>query len=382
MRGEWKRAVVVCALLGAPAVHASSVVQPRLRLMAEERFDDDLQVGPMATGGQLMTKFSPQLGVNVKDERSEVDAFYAGDVLARHGSGKVTLDHRVGLEGQHWLSRRFKVDGAARVFRVTDPTSLPRAGLAWLDAPTFYAQARLGLMARLTQRMDLHAGYAFETTRVLEPGRLGGSSHAPNLELWYHATRRLSLGAQYRYQGFLYAGRDSQSHGAFAMLRYRLSRPMTLTLQGGPVEYVAPAGQQGGVLPRVQLELARHGERFDVGATVGHDLVGATGFVGAVWADYASMVVNHRFSAPLSAFVLGSYFRNGRAPDQFYGEWKNTVHVAQGYAVGAGVEYRLRRGLSMQGAFNRIEQVGVANAVEAGDLTRNVLAARLIYTAW
>ena len=135
-------------------------------------------------------------------------------------------------------------------------------------------------------------------------------------------------------------------------------------------------------MPRVSLELMREGERSEVGFAMGHDLVGASGFSGAVWADYASLMAAHRFTAKLSAFGAASFFRNGRAPGEYYTEWRNTTNVSQGYAVGGGVEYRLSRKLALQGAVDRIAQVGAADTAAAGDLTRNVFALRLVMTPW
>lgn len=383
VRGNWKRAVIAGCLIAAPAAQAATILEPRLRITAEERFDNDLRLGAGAgAGGQFMTKLSPRLGLDVKNEQLTLDTFYATDLLARHGSGKVTLDHRAGFGFRDVLSRRLRLDATARVFRVTDPTSLPRDGLARSTSPTFYTQAKVGLTGRVTERMDVRGNYGFEATRIIEPGREAGYAHTPSVELWYRSTRRLSLGAEYRYQGFLYAGDYSQAHGASAALRYRLSRPTTLTLKGGPVRYLPSEASRGGWMPRVSLELMREGERSEVGFAIGHDLVGASGFSGAVWADYASLMAAHRFTAKLSAFGAASFFRNGRAPGEYYTEWRNTTNVSQGYAVGGGVEYRLSRKLALQGAVDRIAQVGAADTAAAGDLTRNVFALRLVMTPW
>ncbi|NBD13530.1 hypothetical protein FOF48_26160 [Corallococcus sp. Z5C101001] len=382
VRGNWKRAVITGCLIAAPAAQAATILAPRLRLTAEERFDNDLRLGANGTNGQFMTKLSPRLGLDVKNEQVTFDSYYAGDLLARHGSGKVTFDHRLGLGFRDVLSRRLRLDASARVFRVSDPTSLPRDGLARSTSPTFYAQTRVGLTGRVTERMDVRGNYLFEATRIIEPGRVAGYAHTPSVELWYRTTRRLSLGAEYRYQGFLYDGDYSQAHSAAAALRYRLGRPTTLTVRAGPVRYLPSISSRGGWLPRVSLELMREGERTDLGFATGHDLVGASGFSGAVWADYASLIGAHRFTQRLSAFGAASFFRNGAAPGHNYKEWRNTVNVSQGYAVGGGVEYRLSRKLALQGAVDRIAQVGAADVVGAGDLTRNVFALRLVMTPW
>jgi hypothetical protein len=382
VRGNWKRAVIAGCLIAAPAAQAATVLEPRLRLSAEERFDNDIRLGANGTNGQFMTKLSPRLGLDVKNETLTMDSFYATDLLARHGSGRTTFDHRAGVGLRNTLSRRLRLDASARLFRVTDPTSLPRDGLARSTSPTFYAQTKLGLTGRVTDRMDVRGNYTFEATRIIEPGRVAGYAHTPSVELWYRSTRRLSLGADYRYQGFLYAGDYSQAHSASAALRYRLTRPTTLTLRGGPVRYMPQDATRAGWLPRASLELVREGERSDLGFAIGHDLVGASGFSGAVWADYASLMGAHRFTQRLSVYGAASFFRNGRAPGEFYTEWRNTTNVSQGYAVGGGVEYRLNRKLALQGAVDRIAQVGAADVAGVGDLTRNVFALRLVMTAW
>ena len=46
--------------------------------------------------------------------------------------------------------------------------------------------------------------------------------------------------------------------------------------------------------PRAQLELGREGERVDLALVLGHDLMGASGFTAALWADYGSALVDWR----------------------------------------------------------------------------------------
>ncbi|MCP3143330.1 hypothetical protein [Pyxidicoccus xibeiensis] len=382
MKGNWKKWLLAGLMLAAPAAQGATVFEPRLRLTAEERYDDDLRLGDGAAGGQLMTKLTPRLGLEAKDARLTLDSFYAADLLMRHGSGKVTLDHRAGLEARHVLTRRLRVDSAVRVYRVTDPSSLPRDGLARSTSPTFFTQARLGFTGRATDRLDVRVGYTFEAVRILEAGQSAGYAHTPLVEAWYRTTRRLSLGLEYRYQGFLYQGELSQAHGAAAGLRYRLTRPMTFIARAGPVRYLAPDGQEGGWVPRVTLELQREGELLDVGVAVGHDLVGASGYANALWADYAAVVLARRFTQRFSAFGAASFFRNGRAPAQDWSVLDGSPVVSQGYALSGGVEYRISRQLSAQGAVDRIAQVGVAETAGAADLTRNVFAVRLVVTPW
>ncbi|XXF80864.1 hypothetical protein P2318_14215 [Myxococcaceae bacterium GXIMD 01537] len=380
MKGWLQGLLVAGTLLGAGAASAATVYDSSLRFMVEERYDDDLRLSDGLAGGQFMTKFTPRLMGEAKNARLTAEGFYAADLLVRHGSGNVSLDHRAGLETRYLLSRRLRVDVTGRVYRVTDPTSLPRQGLARSTTPTLYGQARLTLLGRVTSRLDVRATYAFEGARMYQSGLAPSYVHTPSAELLYRGTRRLTLGLEYRYQGFVFANEYSDAHAAIGSLRYRLSRVTTLTVRGGPVFFRQPTALGGsGVVPRVALELARDGQFVDWGFVVGHDLVGASGFTDALWADYASLMATRRFSARLSLTGAASYFRNGLAPGEDFFEARGE-RLAQGYAVGLGLEYRWTRRLSMQGALDRIAQVG---AVGTGvDLTRNVAAVRFIYTAW
>lgn len=380
MMGGVRKLLAACALLAGQAALAGTVLDPSLKLTAEERYDDDFRLAE-GTGGQLMTKLSPQLGLEVKDPRTKTEAFYAADLLVRHGSGNASLDHRGGLTLGYELSRRLKLDFTGKLFRVTDPTSLPREGVARSLSPTLYGQAKLSMTGRATERLDLKASYAFEGAKVYEQGFAPGFVHTPSLEAWYRETRRLSLGLEYRYQGFLFDNQFSHAQGAFAGLRYRLSRPTTLTVRGGPVLYTSPEGQSGW-LPRAVVDLERDGELLDLGLAVGHDLVGASGFTNALWADYASVMVSRRFDDRLSAHAAASYFRNGRAPSEGAFRWYQSPYVSQGYAVGGSVDYRLTREVTLQGAVDRIAQVGAGDVAAGVNLARNVLAVRLVVSAW
>ncbi|MBN1204519.1 MAG: hypothetical protein JXB05_06310 [Myxococcaceae bacterium] len=381
MIGGGRRLLVACVLLAGPGALAANVLDSSLRIAVEERYDDDFRLSEGGTGGQFMTKVSPRLGLEVKDPRSHGEGFYATDLFILHGSGRAALDHRGGIEWRHLLSRRLQVDFTGRVFRVNDPTSLPREGVARSLSPTLYGQARVSVTGRATRRLDVRASYGFEAAKVYEAGQEPGFTHVPSVELWYRSTRRLSLGLEYRYQGFVFGDAFSDAHGAFAGLRYRLTRPMSVIVRAGPLRYTPPAGESGW-LPRFEVGLERDGEAFDLAVVAGHDLMGASGFTTALWADYASVMLERRFSRRLSAHAAASYFRNGRAPGEGAFSVYASPHVSQGYAVGGGVEYRLSRYLTLQGAVDRIAQVGAGDTAAGVDLARNVAAVRLLISAW
>lgn len=380
MMGGVRKLLVVWVLLAGPAAWAAQLLDSSLRLALEERYDDDFRLSEEG-GGQFMTKVSPRLGLELKDRRSQGEVFYSADLLVRHGSGDATLDHRGGVDVGYALSRRLRLDFTSRLYRVEDPTSLPREGVARTLAPTLYGQARVSATGSAARRLDLRVSYGFEGARVYEDGGQPGFVHTPSVEAWYRSTRRLTLGLEYRYQGFIYGEEFSQAHGAFAGLRYRLTRPTTLSVRGGPVHYRSPQGE-GGWLPRLIAALEREGELFDLGAVVGHDLVGASGFDHALWADFATLTVARRFNDRFLVNAAASYFRNGRAPAEGAFRLGGSPYVSQGYAVEGGVEYRLNRYVSLQGIVNRIAQVGVGDVAAGVNLARNVLAIRLVISAW
>ncbi|MGZ3456913.1 MAG: hypothetical protein ACXU86_00235 [Archangium sp.] len=374
---------MAAAVVGtSPAALAATQVVPRAGLSLEERYDDDFRLNANGQpGGQLMSKLSPRLGLDVKDETLKLESFYATDLLVRHGSGNVTLDHRGGVSVRKLLSHRLRVEASGSIYRVTDPASLPRDSVARSSQPVLYGQSKVYVTGRASRVVDLGAGYGFEGVRVLAAGQMPGFVHTPFVEAWLHTTRRLSLGAEYRYQAFLFGDNFEQAHSVAAGLRYLLTRHTTFTLRGGPVSFLGQGGARG-VLPRVKLELMHEAERFDMGFVAGHDLVGASGFTNALWADFAGMVLNRHFSERVSLYGVASFFRNGRAPGEGAFSWQGGPRVAQGYAVGGGVEFKINRYVSMQGAVDRIAQVGMGEAAAGVNLTRNIAAVRLHMTAW
>lgn len=380
MNAIMARWVVCCALLSASHAGADYVWSPALKLTAEERYDDDYRLTAGDGSGQLMSKISPKVGLNLKSPSQTGDAFYASDLWMRHGSGRFSWDHRAGIEAESVLSRTLQVEGDARIYRVTDPTSLPRQGLGRSFAPILYGKGTVAGKAQLSGRFSLGTGYTFEGARVYEGDRAPGYVHTPFARAWYRATTRLEVGTEYRYQGFIYGNTFDQSHGAFGALRYRLSRLTTATVRGGPVLFIPQGGVGGGWLPKVGLELNRTGEYFDIGIAAGHDLVGASGLEAALWADYASVTGVRRFGRRFSVFGAASFFRNGQPPGE--GIFSNSGRTSQGYAMGGGLQYDFRRNASVQATVDRIAQVGRTEVPGAFDLTRNIAAVRLLLSAW
>ena len=183
------------------------------------------------------------------------------------------------------------------------------------------------------------ASYRVEGAQVLVEGRPPSLVHSPLLELWQKVNRRTELGLSYRFQYFAFGADTANAHGAFAGFRQRLSRHANLTVQAGPVYFARYDGSSQGFLPRVTVELGREGERVDLAVALGHDLVGASGFSSAVWADFASTMASFGVSPSFKIYGAASYFRNGRAPNVGAVPWSAAADTAvQGYAVGLGTD--------------------------------------------
>lgn len=380
-----RRTLLGCAVLLAPNAVAGAVFEPHLQLALEERYDDDLLLRT-AGAGQLMTKVSPRLGLELRDPTLTSETWYAADLLMRHGSGRITLDHRGGLELQKGFSRRFMLRAEVEAWRVSDPSSLPRMGIARTLDPVLYGRGNLYTVARLSERLDWRLGYAIEGAKVYDAAdRDPGFAHAPYTGLSYALSRRATVGSEYRYQIFQLGEERAQAHSVVGTFRYRITRLWLFDGAAGGVHFQPSAGSgtDGGLVPRLSMSLMRDGEQLDFAFAVGHDLVGASGFTSALWADHASMTAEWRLNRPLRVFGAASFFRNGRAPNQDWTVFEGaSARVATGYALGAGAEWSFDETFALRATFDRYAQVAGASGIAAADLTRNIAAIRLVMTAF
>lgn len=385
------RACVVLGLAGAfGAARAELSVKPRLSVSLEERYDDDVLFrDPAVTpiGAELMTKLIPKGGIQVRDRTLEADAWYAPDLQLRHFSGTFRIDHRAGLTLDKELSERLQLHAEGALWRVADPTSLPRVGVGRTLSPVLYGTGELGLVSRLTRRLSLDAEYRFEGARIYAPGFEPSQMHQPSAELLYRLTPRTTLGTEYRFQYFLYGPKQSVGHSPAALYRYRLSRQLTFTARGGAVWFQPVFGADGrtGVAPRVHLQLDRAVPGFDLGVQVGQDVLGATGFSDALWAQYASVYTAVRVSDPFRLYGAAYGYRNGDAPGG-PAQWLGRLTTpSQGYGLGGGAEWRFDRNWMVQVQLDRVVQVANAPDLAVGaeaNLSRNIAAVRLVVTPW
>jgi len=369
-------AALASLALWPAAVSAGTDVTPGFRVGMEERYDDDALLVD-AGAGQLMTKVTPQVGLDVRGRTFETSGWYAADVLFHHASGSFAVDHRGRAQLGLKLTDRAWVDGKVDAWRVSDPTSLPRLGVAATLSPVLYGRAEAGAHYQLTERWSAGLGYAFEGAQIYDGRSAPGYAHAPSLDAWYRVTRITDLGAELRLQQFVFGAESATAASAAATVKHRFTRQVHGSLRAGAGMFADGAGVWR-PYPRAQLELGREGERVDLALVLGHDLMGASGFTAALWADYGSALVDWRALERLKLYGAASVFRNGHAPA--LGFWPpDGSGTSQGYALAAGVEWKVNGAIALKVQGDRYAQLGAAGP-GATDLVRNIVSARVVVT--
>ncbi|HEY3587655.1 MAG TPA: hypothetical protein VGK85_10910 [Myxococcaceae bacterium] len=364
----------------------SGPLEPILRLSLEQRYDDDvLLTGSQNAPGAWLTKIMPQAGLLLNERRTQFDLVAGPDVLYYSNSGDVKLDYRGALELHSELSRTARIDTVARFWDTSDPLSLPRQGLARTLARTYYGLATFGWRQEFAPRWSFLLGYRFEGAKVEEPDHPPGFLNSPSMEVDYRLTRRADLGVEYRLQLFKFGDNNAIAHSPGLVWKYRLSRSANIKVSAGAAfyrEHLDPS--KDGVVPRFEIDVAQKiTKRLDWVFAVGHDLVGASGFSTAVWADYSSLTLSWQVLEKLRLFGYGSFFRNGPMPNigVFPLKVDQEKGVAAGYGVGAGAEWRFNRFVAVQASYDRLDQVGSVDPAQTS-LTRNIVAARLTVDAF
>ncbi|HZX42095.1 MAG TPA: hypothetical protein VFE93_09670 [Myxococcaceae bacterium] len=364
----------------------SEPVEPILRLALEQRYDDDVLLsGGQDAPGAFLTKVMPQLGLRLNQRTLKFEGFYEPQLLYRNTGGQLEVDHRAALELHTDASRTAHIDALGQFWDTSDPLSLPRQGLARTLARTLYGRAALGWQQRFAPRWSFLLGYRFEGAKVHEPDHPPGFLNSPSIELDYRLTRRADVGAEYRFQLFNFGGNNAVAHSPGLVWKYRLSRSARIQVSGGAAFYSEHQHpEKNGIVPRFQVDVAQQiSKRLDWIFTVGHDLVGASGFSTAVWADYSSLTLSWQLLEKLRLFTYGSFFRNGPMPNVGVLPLKvdQEKGVAAGYGFGGGAEWRFNRHVAIQASYDRLDQVGSVDPAQTS-LTRNIVAARLTVDAF
>jgi hypothetical protein len=364
----------------------SGPLEPILRVAVEERYDDDvLLTGSQNAPGAFLTKIMPQAGLRMDERLTKLETFFGPDLLWRSSGGQVQLDYRASFELHSDVSRHAHIDGVAKFWDTSDPLALPRQGLARTLARTYYGIATFGWRQEFAPRWSFLLGYRFEGAKVEEVDHPPGFLNSPSMEVDYRLTRRADVGVEYRLQLFKFGDNNGIAHSPGLIWKYRISRSANIKVSVGAAfysEHLDPS--KDGIVPRFEIDVGQQiTKRLSWLFAVGHDLVGASGFSTAVWADYSSLTLSWQVLEKLRLFGYGSFFRNGPMPNigVFPLKVDQEKGVAAGYGVGTGAEWRFNRHVAVQASYDRIDQVGSVDPAQTS-LTRNIVAARLTVDAF
>lgn len=379
------------ALLLASNAFAATLFEPLLRLTVEQRYDDDrtLRTGSNPVG-EFRLKTSPQIGGKARSPTLDSEIWYAADLFWLQESAQTRVDHRGALNFKKRFTPRLTTEARLGIWRVTDPTSLPRLGVAATLSRILYGRADLSASLKLSSRWTSRLSYRFEGVRIYAAGREPGYAHTPSLEAWYGMSTRTALGVEARFQAFQFQGPDAVAFSPALGFRTILDPITTLSLKVGSVVFqrLREPGETGdtpsGVLPRVNFELTRQGPRFGGSFLLGHDLVGSSAFVSVVWADYVSLSGTAMVGRYFKLLGTGSYFRNGVAPNTGVLPWNSDGPSSEGYALIVGLEWMISQNVSIQALGQRIQQINpeVIPGASTEGFVRNIAAVRFMLTAW
>lgn len=370
MRTAALQAVLAVAVLGAGVARAETVVKPLVQVGSEARYDSD----PYLNGHEeIFSKISPTLGATIANENLKLQGWYAADVMYKAIQDVPEVDHRAQLKFDDQVSKKLKLRADAELWKVGDPTSLPRLGIAAVPVPILYSTAGAGFTWQVAQRWFLLVDDKQEFAKIYEHNLPYSVTQTPSAGFQYALTARDRFSATYRYQAFLaWPAVTGQTHAGIFGLNHQFSHTWHGYVKGGPLAYLDDRhGGAASVVPVGEAGLGWSGEYSEVDLVGGHDLVGSAGYADAVWTDYAQLGWAYHPTKPLTLYLGAGAFRNGIAPAQDANIW--------GYDFGGGLGYAFNPAWAAALNVQRLSQT----ANEQQDLValdRNIFGVRLTWT--
>lgn len=370
MRTAIRAAIFAAAFFSAAAARGETIVKPLVEVGSEARYDDD----PYMNGKQeIFSKISPKLGALLANEDLKLQGWYAADVMYKAIQQVPEVDHRGQLKLDARPTDKLTVRADAQLWRVQDPTSLPRLGIAAVPVPILYSTASAGLTWQVAQRWYLDVDDKQEFAKIYAHNLPFSVTQTPSAGFQYALSARDRFTGTYRYQAFLaWPSLTGQTHAALFGLNHQFTHTWHGYLRGGPLAYVND--RQGGgtaVVPVGEGGIGWSGEYSEVDLVGGHDLVGSAGYAAAVWTDYVQLGWAYHPTKPLTLYLGAGAFRNGIAPAQ--------ASNIEGYSLGGGAAYAFNREWQLALNLQRLQQ----SANEQQDLiqlNRNIAGVRLTWT--
>ena len=366
----WIVPALLLATLGSTALAVGGEVGGIVAgATAEGRVQDDTLFG----GGQdLVTVNSPEIGYQLRGPDLNASLRYDADLYQYIGQSPETNTNQrsyLHLKDRLGTATTLAADGTLQY--VTDPLALDRLGVPRTNSPVIFSSTALEGDERLGKSWIAKLGYQFQLAHFEDPSLIDGSVHAPWASIGYQLDAADELSLRERYQLFLKIASPSGSADTASLAwSHRIGSRLRTELEAGPIYYIDPTGAPAwtpyGVAGAIYR--LRHGE---VELRAGRDLVGATGFGTALWAEYVQAGVESRLGRRWTGRVGATYFVDGLAPA--------AVAAVSGYGGEAALDFRPGRDWTVEAAVDRIGQTSAAPGTAALDLGIEVVAMRLTY---
>ena len=373
-------ALALAALsLGARRAEAQPLVEPSVGLTVDEAYDSNVFNG---RGPDWVTRISPHLALQLRDERSLIKATYDMGIWDYAlGKADASVNQRGALSLEERLTRRLWLKVSDELIRAEDPGYITRAAIVAPQTGILDNLGELALSARATRVLDFNLIYRYHLTKFDDqpPGAAplyDGDEHDAIAQLAWRVTRLDDLRFSAQLQYFTIEGDPlALTVGPTLGWRHQLLRELELRLEGGPVYYQGePAARRvdGGFSGHALewrgsalLRFVRDPWHLSLGAL--RDLVGGTGAGSVLWADYLTAQAGVKVAHQLDLRAAVSYFANGFAPDQ--------PRRYDGVAFDAGVDWRFHPLFVLGGYYSFRWQETLDAAFP--QITRHIVGARL-----
>jgi hypothetical protein len=308
-------AAALAVVLLAARAEAATVWEPIARLSVEGGYDSNVLYD--GSGGDRMSRLSPEVGLRLLGRRLDLRAGYGGDwVTYQELQPEGTWNHRAALQLDARVTRRIELSGRLRGSYAYDPVGLALLGVFRSgNEAALVADGRFRAEWRATERVEVAAALTEETVQFED--RTGGAMHAPAVEALWRSYRRIDLGGAYRlgvFQSFEaepLADEVAFAHGLRARARWRATRRLTLDAYAGPALWRGSETTE--IVPEASLQLVGSGRGWDLRASVAHGLaLGSTARPGLV--DAIEAGGRRRLGARFELRGEGGVWRSGTAP--------------------------------------------------------------------
>jgi hypothetical protein len=340
-RRTGKVAIVAALLCGAARSAASVQVEPTARLSLEGGYDSNVLYD--GRGGDNLGRFSPDLGLRLRDHTWTLGLQGGGDLLMYQQRRSTPVWNQRGrMDLQARLSPRLTLESNVAGTYAPDPIGLAKLGIFGRTGSALIGNGS----ARVSWRLDHDwqvAGTLSEAVVRFYDGT-GAASHEPGVEATRRLHERLEVGGGYRLDVFQGFGRGSQNglaHELQGIARYRLGRHLTLEAEAGPALWSSSAGQGFQVVPQAAVQLLAFGRRGDGLRLTARHGVGLGNLATPGLFDSAEAAFSVRLGRSFLAHADGGLWRSGQIPWGANGVIGYGVEGEIAWLVGNGVRLGL-----------------------------------------